>query len=119
MAAARVLRTFGVFRPSQQIELEALEGRPAGWERLGTWIDWALMPLAACGLVVAFRRRLRIWPLVAPVIMVVVSSVLTYGNQRFRIGAEPTIVIGAAIALVASAERIGIGRSPTSPGAVH
>ncbi len=100
VAAARVLRTFGVFRPGQQIELEALEGRPIGWERAGTWLDWILMPLAVGGLVIGYRRRIPIWPLIAPVIMVVISSVLTYGNQRFRIGAEPTIVIGAAIALV-------------------
>lgn len=100
VVTARVLRTFGVFRPGQQIELEALEGRPVTWERVGTWFDWALMPLAGVGLVIGYRRRLPIWVLVAPVIMVVISSVLTYGNQRFRIGAEPTIVIGAAIALV-------------------
>ncbi len=106
VGVARVLRTFGLFRPGQQIELEALEGRPIRWERFGTWLDWVLMPLAVVGLVIGARRRLRIWPLVAPVIMVVVSSILTYGNQRFRIGAEPTIVIGAALTLVAAADRI-------------
>ncbi|MBK5287381.1 MAG: glycosyltransferase family 39 protein [Acidimicrobiia bacterium] len=114
VAAARVLRTFGLFRPGQQIELEALEGRPIGWERLGTWLDWVLMPLAAVGLVLAFRRRLGIWPLLAPVVIVVVSSILTYGNQRFRIGAEPTIVIGAAITLVAVADRIRNRSTPTT-----
>lgn len=110
VAAARVFRTFGVFRPAQQIELEALEGRPIAWERVGTWLDWVLMPLAVGGLAIGYRRRFRIWPLIAPVIMVVVSSVLTYGNQRFRIGAEPTIAIGAAIALVELAR----DRRPTS-----
>ncbi len=96
VAVARLLRTAGVFRPSQQIELEALEGRPLGWERAGTYLDWVLYPFAAVGLVLLVRRRSPAWPLVAAVVSVMVSTLLTYGNQRFRIGAEPTLLITAA-----------------------
>ena len=39
-AVARLLRTFGLFRPAQQTQLEALEGRPLGWERAGTYMYW-------------------------------------------------------------------------------
>ncbi|MGZ6908943.1 MAG: glycosyltransferase family 39 protein [Acidimicrobiia bacterium] len=105
VGAARVLRTFGLFRPSQQIELEALEGRPLGWERVGTWFDWALLPLAFGGFVVMVRGRAAWWPPLATVISVVVTSLLTYGNQRFRIGAEPALVLAAAVALVALTDR--------------
>jgi 4-amino-4-deoxy-L-arabinose transferase-like glycosyltransferase len=101
VALARLGRTFGVFRPAQQIELEALEGRPAGWERAGTWLEWALYPLAVAGAVVLARRRAPGWPLAAALISVVVSTLITYGNQRFRIGAEPAILVTAATAVVA------------------
>lgn len=106
VAAARLLRSAGLFRPSQQIELEALEGRPIGWERAGTWMDWILLPFAAFGAVVLVRRRAAVWPLGAAVISVVVSTLLTYGNQRFRIGAEPALLIGSAAGVAALAAAI-------------
>ena len=112
VAAARLLRTFGLFRPAQQTQLEALEGRPLGWERAGTYMYWVLAPLAIGGLVVLIRRRATVWPLVAAIITVVVSTVLTYGTQRFRITAEPAILVLAAAALVAIAGRLRRGPKP-------
>ncbi len=106
VAAARLLRTFGLFRPAQQTRLEALEGRPLGWERAGTGLDWLLYPFAIGGFVVLVRRRADWWPLAAAVISVVVSTLLTYGNQRFRIGAEPVIVITAAVAITTLVARV-------------
>lgn len=100
VAITRVLRTFGLFRAAQQIQLEALEGRPTGWERAGTWIEWLLYPLAIGGFVVLVRGRRPWWPLMATVVTVVVASLLTYGNQRFRIAAEPAIAVTAAVAIV-------------------
>lgn len=98
---ARELRTFGMFRPWQQTELEALEGRPLSWERAGTVMYWVLAVLALAGTVLLARRRAPIWPLLATIASVVVSSALTYGTQRFRITAEPAIVVLAAAAFVA------------------
>ena len=101
--AARLLRTFGLFRPAQQIRLEALEGRPESWERAGTWLEWALYPLAAAGLIMLWRRRAPVGVLIAAIVSVSVATLITYGNQRFRIGAEPAILVAAAAALVALA----------------
>lgn len=106
VAAARLLRSFGLFRPGQQIQLEALEGRPEAWERAGTWLDWVLYPFAVGGFVVLVRRRSDWWPLAAAVVSVLVSTLLTYGNQRFRMGAEPVIVLCAAVAITALATRV-------------
>jgi 4-amino-4-deoxy-L-arabinose transferase-like glycosyltransferase len=112
VAVARWLRTFALFRPGQQTQLEALEGRPLGWERAGTWMFWVLAPLAIAGLVLLVRRRATIWPLVATLITVTVSVIITYGTQRFRITAEPAILVFAAAALVALARRVSKGRTP-------
>ena len=115
VAAARLLRSAGLFRPGQQIELEALEGRPTGWERAGTYLDWALFPCAAVGLFLVLRRRVGGWPLAAAVLSVIVSTLVTYGNQRFRIGAEPTILIAAAAGIVALANRRPAPQSGSVP----
>lgn len=106
VAAARWLRTFALFRPAQQTQLEALEGRPLGWERAGTVMYWVLAPLAIAGLVLLIRRRATVWPLVAALITVTVSTIITYGTQRFRITAEPAILVLAAAAIVAVAGRL-------------
>jgi hypothetical protein len=107
VAVARWLRTFGLFRPGQQTELEALEGRPLDWERAGTFLYWLLAPLAIGGLVLLLRRHATVWPLVATLVTVTVSTVITYGTQRFRITAEPAIVVLAATALVAIGTGVG------------
>ena len=105
VAATRLLRSAGLFRSGQQIQLEALEGRPIAWERAGTYLDWILYPFATVGLFLLLRRRVGAWPLAAAVVSVIVSTLVTYGNQRFRIGAEPTILIAAAASIVAVTSR--------------
>jgi asparagine N-glycosylation enzyme membrane subunit Stt3 len=62
---------------------------------------WVLLVSAVGGLVVLLRRRERVWPLLATFVMVSVSTLATYGNQRFRVGAEPALVVLAAAGLVA------------------
>jgi 4-amino-4-deoxy-L-arabinose transferase-like glycosyltransferase len=117
VGTARLLRTWGVFRPGQQIRFEALEGRPEGWIRAGTWMYWVLLPLAVGGAVVVARRRtVRLWPLASTAVLVSLTTVVTYGQQRFRVAAEPAIVVLAAVALVTAARRIGAGRA-ASPAA--
>lgn len=105
VATVRVLRTFGAYAVGQQMNFEALEGRPHEWQLAGTVMYWCLVPLAVAGGVLAWRRRLFVWPLVATVVAVVVISAATYGQQRFRVAAEPALVVFAAVALVAAAQR--------------
>lgn len=101
--AVRVARTFAVYAPRQQVDFESLEGRPRSWQMAGTVAYWVLAPLAAAGLVTLRRRRVPISPLLAPVAVVVLVSAATYGQQRFRIAAEPVVLVAAAVALVAAA----------------
>ncbi|HEX6311691.1 MAG TPA: glycosyltransferase family 39 protein [Acidimicrobiia bacterium] len=111
--AARGLRTWGLFRPGQQIRFETLEGRPESWLTLGTWMYWVLLPFSIAGAVLVVRRRaVRLWPLLATGVLVSVTAMATYGQQRFRIAAEPALVVLAAVALVALVHRMA-----PSPGA--
>jgi 4-amino-4-deoxy-L-arabinose transferase-like glycosyltransferase len=97
--AVRVLRTWGV-APDQQIDFETLEGRPRFWQAAGTAMLWLMLPLAVAGALVLRRRRVLLWPLLAPVVTVTFVAAATYGQQRFRVAAEPPIIVLAAVSIV-------------------
>jgi hypothetical protein len=71
-----------------------------------------LLPFAAAGTVVLVRRAQSgwrcVWPLLSTFVLVSLTAVLTYGNQRFRIAAEPALVVLAATGMVALAERVRV-----------
>jgi hypothetical protein len=101
VAVARLARTFGVWpHPGQQVDLAVLEGRDRHAEWIATALEWLLLPLAAAGVWLRRHDRRVLLLLIAPV-AVAVTTVVTYGNPRFRAGAEPAIIVFAAIALVA------------------
>lgn len=108
VVAARVLRTFGLYEPKQQLDWEAFEGRDITWHTAGHRMFLVLLPLAIAGAVLLWRAKRPVWPLIAPVVCVVFTAAVSYGNQRFRILAEPGILILAAVSLVA------LGRLATS-----
>jgi hypothetical protein len=112
----RWLRTFGLFDPSQQVDYESLEGRPRDWQMAGTVMYWVLLPLAVGGAIVLRRRQVPIWPLAATVVVVSITAMVTYGQQRFRVGAEPAIIVAAAMALVVIARAVLPAPSPTPSG---
>jgi hypothetical protein len=107
VVAARLGRTFGVFNAGQQINYEVFaEGRIHAWQRIGTATWWLTLPLAVGGLaVLAIRRTRDAWVLVIPWVAVVATTIVTYGNQRFRIGLD-----AAAIVLAVSAAHHVVGR---------
>jgi Dolichyl-phosphate-mannose-protein mannosyltransferase len=99
----RVLRTWDLWQTERQSL--RLEGRdPEVW-RAGVIVYLALLPLAALGLIVLRRRGVPIWPLAALVVALTVSSVLGYGNPRFRHAAEITLVVAGAAGLLHAWER--------------
>jgi len=102
VVTVRVARTFGFYDPLREVRWEAAyESRPHGWQVAGWIVYLVMLSLAIPGAVIAMRRRLRVGPLVGCIVMVVITTSATYGNQRFRITAEPTILVLAAVALVA------------------
>ena len=125
VVVARIARDWGLFRPRDMEFLNESEGRPRWVTRLGMWWYYPLAALALGGAVVLRRRRVRIWPLAVPPIIVTVGTLLSYGQTRFRVPAEPVIVVLAACAIAAIASAIAArgtqaprdGRSPTLPGA--
>jgi hypothetical protein len=101
VVAARLGRTFGVWDVERTIFLGSLEDVDYEW-LWAAWYGWLLMaPVAIAGAVVLRRQGGDLWPLLAPVVMVVAISVITYGNLRFRVAAEPSAAVLSASAIVA------------------
>jgi 4-amino-4-deoxy-L-arabinose transferase-like glycosyltransferase len=101
VVAARIGRDWSVFRPQDMVTFNAGEGRPAWVTIAGLVFYYPLLVAAVAGVVVLVRRKEVWWPLVAPGVVVVASALLSYGQTRFRISAEPSIVVLAAVAIVA------------------
>ena len=109
----RVARTFGVYDPIDQVRFESLEARPV------RWLEWAwgaylvMAAFAVFGLVQRRRRNQPMRALVAPLLGVVLIAALGYGNQRFRVPAEPVIVVLGSAGLLEAVDRIR-GIRPTA-----
>ena len=99
VAVVRALRTWGLYAPKQQVDFESLEGRPRAWQMRATFMYWVLLPFAIAGAIVLRRRRRLLWPLAATAVTVTLVAAATYGQQRFRIAAEPAILVLAAVAI--------------------
>lgn len=97
---ARYGRLLGVFRPSQTVDLDV------GWFGSARWPVWAWMTsfwaVAALGAVggATLRRSGRFqWPLVAPLVIVVLVTTLTFGDPRYHTIADLGVVVLAAVAV--------------------
>jgi hypothetical protein len=118
VAAARVGRLWGLFRPAQQVDLETtLPGAPevpATWAAfVTTWILLVLAPLGAWRL----RRLGRpIFPLLAPIVAVSAGAALTFGQLRYRMPADPALVL--LVAGLAAAPRSTTSGAEPAEGAV-
>lgn len=109
VVGVREVRTWGLYAPRQQIDFESLEGRPQRWQGVGTVMYWVLLPLGVVGVVLLYRRRVRVWPLLSTVVVVALTTAFTYGQQRFRVAAEPSLVVLAAVSVAAV---VGYRRRP-------
>lgn len=116
VVAARLGRELDVFRVGQSQFFNAAEGRRADWVGRGIHVYWVVALLALGGIVLLRRRREgdALLVLLAPVAMVLLVAVLTYGGTRFRYAAEPSLIVLAAVALNAGAGEL-IGRARTRP----
>ncbi|MCU1497156.1 MAG: hypothetical protein JWM47_1109 [Acidimicrobiales bacterium] len=115
VVAARVGRTLGLYRFDQQVNFARFEGRTPRWDRWGTRTFQGLAVLAALGALAPWRRRGKgpRWVLVVPLVAVLATVVVTYGNLRFRAVADPAVVVLAALALGDVARRVVPGDPPS------
>ena len=102
----RALRLAGLYEPVTQARSEAIESRDADWQ-IVAWAYWiVLLPFAAAGAVWLRRRGADIGPLLAVIAGVLLIGMLSWGNQRFRLAAEPAVLVLAAAGVLGAARRV-------------
>lgn len=113
VVAARLGRTTGLYAVRQQAFIDHFpEGRET-WVANSAWVSFLVLEaLAVAGGVLLRRRRsVPLAPLLAPIAIALLSVAITFGNTRYRATAEPAVVLLAAVAIGALAERVS-GRRP-------
>jgi len=93
VVAARLGRVWELYRPGQNREHDEFEGRNIGVAWAGLVGYWLLVPASALGLIELRRRNTRVWPLLTPFVLVIIVTAAFYGNTRFRIPAEVSMVV--------------------------
>jgi hypothetical protein len=83
------------------------EGRDVEVSWAGFFAFWLLVPCAVVGAVKLRRRRVPITPLVSQFVMVTITAAVIYGLVRFRVPAEVSLVVLAAVAIDAWWHRRG------------
>jgi hypothetical protein len=106
VVAARIGRTFNVFRPFQQVHLESERGTSTWVLRAALFAYWALVSIAVLGAVAARRRQIPIYPLVAFPVAVLFAVAFTIGAVRYRAPTEIPLVLLAAFAIDLVTKRV-------------
>lgn len=94
---ARLGRTFGFFRPAQQVALDENQSREPLWSWVALGMFYVLVVASVVAVVILRRRRVPVFPLAAFVITVVVAVLVTFGQPRYRAMAEVPLVLLAAV----------------------
>ena len=99
VVAARIGRTWSLYRPLDMVAFNKGEGRESWVTRLGLLVYYPTLLLAIAGAVVMWRRHARraLWVLLVPAISLTIGVAITYGQTRFRAAAEPSLAILAAV----------------------
>jgi 4-amino-4-deoxy-L-arabinose transferase-like glycosyltransferase len=100
VVAARIGRVWDVFRPTQNVHLNAF------YERRGDAASWAvligyylMLPFAIAGLVLMRRRRVPIFPMIAIAVSVTITVALSFGITRYRAPVDLVLPVLAAVAI--------------------
>ena len=98
VVAARVGRMWGLFRPGQQVEIDAVgEGRGLLLARVALITFYESVAVAVAGLVLLRRRRVPILPLVSMAVLVTVVAAAAIPVTRYRMPVEVAMAVLAGV----------------------
>lgn len=105
VVTARVARVWNLWDPSGMVDYNENEGREPLVSWLGFVTFWVLVIPAAYGAVVLRRRRVWLLPLLSQIVVVTITAAFIYGLARFRVPAEVSLVVLAAVGVDAVLSR--------------
>lgn len=98
VVAARVGRMWGVFRPGQQVQIDAVgEGRPLWVSRLALITFYEMVAVGAIGLWLLRRRKVPILPLASMAVLVTVVAAVAIPVTRYRTPLEVALAVLAGV----------------------
>jgi 4-amino-4-deoxy-L-arabinose transferase-like glycosyltransferase len=107
VVGVRVLRVWDLWSPADASHLEAsIADRDIRAQQAAMASLYLLIPFAVAGAIVLRRRGDPLRILVVPIVFVVLVAALSYGSTRFRVAAEPAIVVLASVGLAAAWQRV-------------
>jgi hypothetical protein len=109
VVAARIGRTIEVY----DVEPNTPGPEWVQWLMAGAW--YLMIPFAIYGGVVMRRRRITLLPMVATIVAVGVTVVLTWGTPRFRVPVDVVAIVLAAVAIDALVTRSAAESEPVTP----
>jgi 4-amino-4-deoxy-L-arabinose transferase-like glycosyltransferase len=116
----RVGRTWGLYQPLRQLQLDTIETRELPASKVGLGMFYLLAVLSVFGVVHVRRRGLPVLPLLSLALVVTVAVALTFGQTRYRASAEVSVVVLGSVALAwlgsSTATRIAGRRSQPPTG---
>jgi len=99
VVAVREARVWSLYAPGFMANYNVNEGRDVEVSWAGFFAFWVLVPCAVVGAVLLRRRRVPITPLISQFVIVAVTAAAIYGLVRFRVPAEVSLVVLAAVAV--------------------
>jgi hypothetical protein len=100
VVALRALRSWGLYDPAQEAQLDRFETRSVGWQQFAWPVSLLTLIFAIPGIVGLRRRRLASILVAGPAAVDTLVVLVTYGNDRFVLSAIPSLSIGAAVTVV-------------------
>jgi hypothetical protein len=107
VAGVRVLRVWDLWSPRSSALFESqIADRDVHVQQAAMVSLYLLVVLAGAGGVLLRRRGRPLRILLAPIVLVTLVGATTYGSTRFRVAAEPAIVVLASVGALALWDRI-------------
>ena len=98
VALARVGRMWHLYRVDQGVEFDRFfERRVESHARFALLQFYLMVPVALAGIVLLWRRKVTIIPLVAPFVLVTFTAASTFGITRYRVPSEVALCILAGL----------------------
>jgi hypothetical protein len=99
VALARVGRLWNVYRPGTDLNYGELWARERTTATVGMVMYALLVPFAAFGVVLLRRRGVPVYPLLVMFAVATIVALIAFGFSRYRLAAEPVLVVLAAVAV--------------------